>query len=81
MVMRAIRNKVASLLAVNHTTSPLHRSRRFLRSEDIAPGVRHVVLECEIGRERVPLRNAYKAVGQRALVRVKSGVEYNLTGG
>lgn len=66
---------------MSHSTIPLHGSRRFLRSEDVAPGVRHVVLECEIGRERVPLRNAYKAVGQRASVRVNSGVEYNLTGG
>jgi hypothetical protein len=32
------------------------------------------VLECEISREKVPLRNAYKHVGQRASVRVNSGV-------
>ncbi|KAL4855062.1 Fruit protein [Chlorella vulgaris] len=47
---------------------------RFVRSSQIAPGVREVVLECEISREKVPLRNAYKHVGQRASVRVNSGV-------
>jgi hypothetical protein len=34
---------------------------------------REVVLECEVSRERVPLRNAYKHVGQAASVRVNSG--------
>ena len=42
--------------------------------------LRSVVLECEVSREKVPLRNAYKCVGQRASVRVNSGVEYQLTG-
>lgn len=51
---------------------------RFVSSEDIAPGLRHMVFECEISRERVPLRNAYKAVGQRAALRVNSGVEFEL---
>eukprot|EP00195_Chlamydomonas_chlamydogama_P008071 CAMPEP_0202901106 /NCGR_PEP_ID=MMETSP1392-20130828/13313_1 /ASSEMBLY_ACC=CAM_ASM_000868 /TAXON_ID=225041 /ORGANISM="Chlamydomonas chlamydogama, Strain SAG 11-48b" /LENGTH=405 /DNA_ID=CAMNT_0049587607 /DNA_START=199 /DNA_END=1416 /DNA_ORIENTATION=+ len=52
---------------------------RLVSSHDIAPGLRHVVVECEISRERVPLRNAYKAVGQKASVRVNGGVEYNVT--
>lgn len=37
-----------------------------------SPG-REVVLEVEISREKVPLRNAYKHAGQRASVRVNSG--------
>lgn len=35
-------------------------------------------MECEISREKVPLRNAYKHVGQRASVRVNSGVTYEV---
>ena len=30
-------------------------------------------MECEISREKVPLLNAYKHIGQRASVRVASG--------
>lgn len=52
---------------------------RFVSSSDVAPGMRCVVMDVEISRERVPLRNAYKAAGQRACVRVNSGVEYQLT--
>ena len=40
-----------------------------------------VVLEAEISREQVPLRNAYRHVGQKASVRVNSGVEYTVPGG
>ena len=39
-----------------------------------------VVLEAEISREQVPLRNAYRHVGQKASVRVNSGVEYTVPG-
>lgn len=35
-------------------------------------------MECEISREKVPLRNAYKHVGQRASVRVNSGVTFEV---
>ncbi|PRW60867.1 hypothetical protein C2E21_1253 [Chlorella sorokiniana] len=52
---------------------------RFVRSTQLAPGVREVVVECEISREKVPLRNAYKHVGQRASVRVNSGVTYEVS--
>lgn len=34
-----------------------------------------VTLEVEISREQVPLRNAYRHVGQKAAVRINSGVE------
>lgn len=37
------------------------------------------MVECEISREKVPLRNAYKRVGQRASVRVNSGVTYEVS--
>jgi hypothetical protein len=40
-----------------------------------------VELDVEISRERVPLRNAYRHVGQQAVVRVNSGEEYTLQGG
>lgn len=39
-----------------------------------------VELEVEISRERVPLRNAYRHVGQQAVLRVNSGEEYTLQG-
>lgn len=34
----------------------------------------------EISRERIPLRNAYKHVGQRACVRINSGTEQEVPG-
>ena len=34
----------------------------------------------EVSRERVPLRNAYRHVGQQAVLRVNSGEEYTLQG-
>ena len=39
-----------------------------------------VVVEAEISRDKVPLRNAYKHVGQRASLRISSGVEHSLLG-
>ncbi|GAB4814665.1 hypothetical protein N2152v2_001711 [Parachlorella kessleri] len=48
---------------------------RFVRSTQLAPGIKEVVLEVEISREKVPLRNAYKHIGQRACVRINSGAE------
>lgn len=53
----------------------------FVQADQLAPGLRNVVLRCEISRERVPLRNAYKHANQRASVRVNGGVEFSLTGG
>ncbi|KAF8056346.1 psmg3 [Scenedesmus sp. PABB004] len=46
---------------------------RFVRASQEAPFVRLVTLEVEVSRERVPLRNAYKAAGQRAALRVNGG--------
>jgi hypothetical protein len=43
--------------------------------------VRNLVIEAEISRERVPLRNAYRAPGQRARVRALGNVERTLAGG
>lgn len=48
-------------------------------AQQIAPGLKAVVLSVEISRERVPLRNAYKCAGQKASVRVNSGIEYTLS--
>ena len=45
-----------------------------------APGLREVILKAEVSREHIPIRNAYKHVGQRAQVRVKSGASAELTG-
>jgi len=65
-----------------HTYSHTHaRTRSFLRSEDVAPGLRNIVVLAEISRELVPLRNAYKAPGQRASIRLVGGQEYQLAGG
>lgn len=52
---------------------PDWNAARFVSSTQLAPGIREVVVECEISREKVPLRNAYKHVGQRASVRINSG--------
>lgn len=54
---------------------PDWNAARFVRSTQLAPGVREVVLEVEVSRERVPLRNAYKHAGQRISVRINSGAE------
>lgn len=56
------------------TDQPDWNPAKFVRSTQLAPGVREIVLECEISREKVPLLNAYKHVGQRASVRVSSGI-------
>jgi len=53
----------------------------YLRTEEAGPSYRTVVVEAEISREKVPLRNCYKHVGQRASVRVNSGANRELTGG
>ena len=47
-------------------------------SEPLAKGLTKLVLEVEISREKVPIRNGYRHVGQRARVRVNSGVEHEL---
>lgn len=54
---------------------PEWNAARLLRSRDLAPGVREVVLEAEISRERIPLKAAYKHAGQCASVRVNGGLE------
>lgn len=49
----------------------------FVSSRDLEqPGVRAVTLNIEISRELVPLRNAYKHVGQYASVRMNGGKEF-----
>ncbi len=47
----------------------------YVSSRELAPGVKEVVLNIEVSRERVPLRNAYKHLGQRAAIRVNGGIE------
>eukprot|EP00775_Hariotina_reticulata_P004579 gene4579-4833_t len=46
---------------------------RFVASQQEAPHQRLITFEAEISRERVPLRNAYKAAGQKAVLRVNGG--------
>jgi hypothetical protein len=47
--------------------------------DELVPGaVALLTLDVEVSRERVPLRNAYMAAGQRASVRVVGGVEVEL---
>lgn len=60
--------------------APDWNTGQYLRTEPAGPSYRTVVLEAEVSRERVPLRNAYKNVGQRASVRVNSGPSRELTG-
>ena len=71
---------LSALSAVSPLVSPscpAHASRLC-----VCPGFAPPPLspQAEISRERVPLRNAYKSVGQKASVRVNSGVEYQVTG-
>lgn len=49
-------------------------------SEPVAKGLRKLVLEVEISRDKVPIRNGYRHVGQRARIRANSGVEHELLG-
>lgn len=60
--------------------APDWNSGRYLRTEAAGPNHRLIVLEAEVSREKVPLRNAYKHAGQRASVRVNSGPSRELTG-
>lgn len=46
--------------------------------DDVVPGVKLITINAEASRERVPLRNAYVAVGQRARVRLAGGAEATL---
>ena len=39
-----------------------------------------ITVEAEISREQIPLRNAYRHVGQKASIRVNSGIEYTVPG-
>eukprot|EP00803_Ostreobium_quekettii_P000734 evm.model.scf_636EXC.6 EVM.evm.TU.scf_636EXC.6 scf_636EXC:40187-44945(+) len=50
----------------------------FIRSQQVTPTMRLVVLEIEISREKIALRNAYKHVGQTANLRV-NGLENIVT--
>jgi hypothetical protein len=43
-----------------------------------AAGQRLLTFEVEVSRERVPLRNAYKAAGQCAVMRVNGGEKHVL---
>lgn len=52
----------------------------WVRSSPAVQGLREVVLDVEISRERVPLRNGYVRIGQKAQVRVNGGLTYELTG-
>ncbi|GFR44771.1 hypothetical protein Agub_g6102, partial [Astrephomene gubernaculifera] len=51
----------------------------FVSSQQVSPEYRLVTVEAEVSRERIPLRSAYKAAGQRACVRVNNGVERHCT--
>ena len=53
----------------------------FVSSERAAPGRKLITVDAEISRDKVPIRNAYKHVGQRATLRVNSGPERDLFGG
>ena len=52
----------------------------FLRKQRVTPRLQTIVLEVEISRDKVPIRNAYKHVGQRASVRVESGIDREVAG-
>lgn len=58
--------------------APDWNAATFVSSRNLANGLDLVELDIEIGRERVPLRNAYRHVGQRASIRVNNGPELEL---
>lgn len=60
--------------------APDWNAASWLRSSIAVQGVREVVLDVEISRERVPLRNGYVRIGQKAQVRVNGGLTYELPG-
>jgi hypothetical protein len=49
-----------------------------VRACDCAAGQRLLTFEAEISRERVPIRNAYKAAGQSAVIRINGGTKHVL---
>lgn len=51
------------------------RKKRLERSHTV-----QITVEAEISREQIPLRNAYRHVGQKASIRVNSGFEYTVPG-
>lgn len=59
--------------------APDYNVGQYIRTNAAGPSYRTVVLQAEVSREKVPLRNAYKHVGQRASVRVNSGPTRELT--
>ena len=61
--------------------APDWNAGRFLASRDAAPNLREVTFEVEISREKVPLRNGYRHIGQKARVRINGGSELDLAGG
>lgn len=53
----------------------------FVTSNQEAPYQRLITFTAEVSRERVPLRNAYKAAGQKAVIRVNGGEARHLAVG
>ncbi|KAK9795189.1 hypothetical protein WJX73_000070 [Symbiochloris irregularis] len=51
---------------------------RFVLKREAAPNLREVTFEVEISREKIPLRNGYRHIGQQARVRISGGVEVDL---
>ncbi|KAG2435461.1 hypothetical protein HYH02_011961 [Chlamydomonas schloesseri] len=47
----------------------------FVSNVQVSPVYRAVTLSVEVSRERIPLAAAYKAAGQRAVLRVNNGLE------
>lgn len=60
--------------------APDWHAARFVSSRDAAPNLREITLEAEISREKVPLRNGYRHIGQQARVRVNGGSELDVAG-
>lgn len=74
-----------SCAAGNHLSAWRHRTSQpdaFLLaccSQPLANGLTLLTLEVEASRDKVPIRNGYRHVGQRARIRVNGGVEHELT--
>lgn len=60
------------------TGSSAHVSDLWCTCFDCSAGQRLLTFEAEISRERVPIRNAYKAAGQTAAIRINGGAKHVL---
>lgn len=60
--------------------APDFQPATLIASRQATAQVREITLDIEMSRERIPLRNAYRHIGQLARVRLASGLDYDVPG-